>query len=57
VFLIPSRERAIYGARRSVPQIALIKFNPVALEQPAILLLEGHGTVVCFLLLDVAVAK
>jgi len=57
VFLIPSPEGAMYGARRSVPYIALIKFNPVALEQPPILLLEGHGTVVCFLLLDVTVAK
>jgi hypothetical protein len=57
VFPTPSPEGATYSARRSVPYIALIEFNPVALEQPPILLLEGHGTVVYFLLLDVAVAK
>jgi hypothetical protein len=57
VLAIPSPARAIYGTRLSVPHIALIKFNPVALEQPPILLLEGHGTVVYFLLLDVTVAE
>jgi hypothetical protein len=29
----------------------------MALEQPPTLLLKGHGTVVCFLLFDVAVAE
>jgi hypothetical protein len=57
VLLIPRPEGATYRTRRSAPKIALIKFNPVALEQPPIVLLEGHGAVVCFLRLDVTVAK